>query len=225
MAKLVYQRKNGKWEARFKKGTTPDGRILYGTVYGDSEDEAIARRIERLGYDPDGMIGPPEMNLLILGAGVHGHDVKEIAESLKLFRKIRFLDDAVGPNDEVIGRCSEAARFRNIYPCAFVAIGDNEARKKYASMLRESNFLLPSLVSLSANVSPKAVLGEGVAILPQCTVNEAVIGDFSIIDLNSLVNSGAVIGAYSRIDCGAMILRGVHVPDGLWIHSGEILGN
>lgn len=224
MAKLVYQRKNGKWEARYHKGKSPDGKILYGTVYGDTEEEAIARRKEYLGYDSDETDIPAEMNLLILGSDIHGHDVKEIAESLRIFKKISFLDDFVPPHDDIIGKCAEAAQFRNRYPCAFVAIVDNDTRKKYTELLKESNFLLPSLVSHAANVSPKAVIGEGVAILPHCTVNEAVIGDFSIIDFKSLVNSGAAVGAYTRIDCGAIILRGANVPESLWVRSGEIFG-
>lgn len=223
MAKLVYKRKNGKWEARFKKGTSQDGKTIYGTVYGDTEEEAIARRIEHLGYDPDNMNLPPEMNLLILGAGIHGHDVREIAESLRIFKKISFLDDHA-EGDEIIGKCSDAALYRNKYPCAFVAIGDNEIRRKYAELLKENKFLLPSLVALNANVSAKATIGEGVAILPQCTINEAKIGDFSIIDLNGLINSGSVVGAYSRVDCGAIVLRGSSVPENIWIKSGEIYG-
>lgn len=222
MAKLVYQRKNGKWEARFRKGKSPDGKTLYGTVYGDTEEEVIVRRMKHLGYDPDKTEISTEMNLLILGSGVHGHDVKEIAESLHIFKKISFLDDRKPIHGDILGKCKDAVLFRKKYPCAFIAIGNNEARKKYATLLKESHYLFPSLVSTSANVSPKAVIGEGVAILPQCTVNESIIGDFSIIDFNSLINSGATIGAYSRIDCGAIVLQGTNVPEEMWVKSGEI---
>lgn len=224
MAKLVYQRKNGKWEARYRKGKSADGKILYGTVYGDTEAEAIARRIELLGYDPDAVGIPAEMNLLIIGAGVHGHDCKEIAESLRIFKNIKFLDDVVVDNDNVIGKTSEIEKFKYRFPCAFVAIGDNEVRKRFVSELKGMNFLLPSLISSFANISTKAKIGDGVVVFPQCTVNESVIGDFSILDTNTLINSGTRLGEYTRVDCGGIVLKGVSTPIGTWIKSGEIYG-
>ena len=223
MPKLVYQRKNGKWEARYRKGRTPDGKILYGTVYGNTEAEAVARRIEVLGYDPEATDIPAEMNLLIIEAGVHGKDCKEIAESLRIFKKIRFLDDIVD-SDEVIGRTNEIERFRRIFPCAFVAIGDNEARKKFALELKKYNYLIPSLISPFANISARATIGDGVVIFPRCTVNDSVIGDFCILDNNTLVNSGAKLEEYTRVDCGGIVLKSVTTPAGTWIKSGEIYG-
>ena len=222
MAKLVYQRKNGKWEARYRKAKLDNGKILYGTVYGDTEAEAIARRIELLGYDPDGVGIPAEMNLIIIGAGVHGHDCKEIAESLRIFKKIKFLDDIVKDNDDVIGKTDDIEKYRYKFPCAFVAIGDNEARKRFVVKLKELNFILPSLVSPSANISSKAVIGDGVVIFPQCTINDAVIGDFSILDTNTLINSGTKLGDYTRVDCGGIVLKGISTPENTWIKSGEI---
>lgn len=221
--KLVYQRKNGKWEARYRKGRSADGKILYGTVYGNTEAEAVARRIEVLGYDPEAKNYPSEMNLLIIGAGVHGNDCKDIAESLRIFKKIRFLDDNV-ENDEVIGRTDEIERFRNIFSCGFVAIGDNETRKRFAAELKKHNYLIPSLISPFANISTRAVIGDGVVIFPQSTVKDAVIGDFCILDNNTLVNNGVELGEYTRIDCGGIVLKGMQTPVGTWIKSGEIFG-
>ena len=49
-------------------------------------------------------------------------------------------------------------------------------------------------MSPAANVSSKAEIGEGVAILPQATFSEAKIGDFCILAQNSLVHGGAEVG-------------------------------
>lgn len=224
MAKLVYQRKNGKWEARYRKEKTKDGKVLYGTVYGDTEAEAIARRIEVLGYDPDAVGISAELNLLIIGAGVHGHDCKGIAESLHIFRKIKFLDDCVTDNEDVIGKINEIERYKYRFPCAFVAIGDNEIRKRFVQKLKELNYIMPSLVSPFANISSRAKLGEGIVVFPQCTINEAEIGDYSILDTSTLINSGSKIEAYTRVDCGGIVLKGATVTEGTWIKSGEIYG-
>lgn len=44
-------------------------------------------------------------------------------------------------DEEVKGRCCDVELFRFRYPCAFVAIGDNEIRKQYAKKLIDAGFL------------------------------------------------------------------------------------
>lgn len=220
--KLVYQRKDGRWEARYKKGLTPEGKILYGAVYGASKEEVIKRRQEITGNeDGDTIKDPTEMNLLILGAGTHGRDVFEIAESLHIFQKIRFLDDqAVGTN--IIGKCKDAVHFKREYPCAFIAIGDNRIRRKYARLLQDCGFLTPSIVSPEASISNKTKIGKGTVILAQARVGDAEIGDYCILTSNSLVNSGAAVGAFSHVDCGGIVLKGDRLPEGTVVGSGEV---
>ena len=36
----IYKRKDGRWEGRYKKGTSADGRTLYGSCYGKTYREA-----------------------------------------------------------------------------------------------------------------------------------------------------------------------------------------
>lgn len=219
--KLIYYRKDGRWEARFKKGVSASGKTLYGAVYGDTQEEAEQKRAAIL-YDQDRIVtGRMEMNLLILGAGTHGRDIYEIAKSLHVFKKIKYLDDQA-TGEDIIGTCAEVYRFRGEYPCAFVAIGDNRIRKKYVRILKEYHFLMPNMVSPTASVSPNVTLGEGVAILAQARVGEAQIGDYSIIASNSLVNSGAGVDAYAHVDSGSIVMKGKCVPEGMWVKSGEI---
>lgn len=222
--RYVYKRSDGRWEARYLKGYSADGKKQFSAVYGKTQAEVIRRRRE-IGGDPDEQQKvPTQLNLLIIGAGSHGKNVKEVAESLRIFSKISFLDDKA-TGEDILGKCKEAARFRNEYICAFVAIGDSKKRKKFAKFLKERNFLMPSIIATSATVSPNAVIGEGVAILPQSTVNESEIGDFCILASNSLVNNDAKLGSFSHVDCGGIVMKGKKVPEGTWIKSGEIYGN
>lgn len=222
--KYVYNRNDGRWEARYVKGFTEEGRAIYGAVYGKTEEEVIAKRNKLLLIETENedMVEPASMNLLILGAGSHGHSVKEIAESLRVFQKISFLDDKV-TGEDVIGKCTDALKFKAEYPCAFVAIGDNELRKKYATYLKECNFLIPNIISPAANISKDAKIGEGVAIMPQSTVSKVVIGDFCILESNCLVNFGCEIGDYTRVDCGGIVLKGTKLKKGTFIKSGEVI--
>ena len=214
----IHNRKDGRWYARYRKDNTPDGKSGYGYVYGKTREE-VEQRLREI--NPGMTRFPAELNLLILGAGTHGRDVKEIAESLHIFRKIRFLDDEVTDTD-VIGRCDEAYRFRSEFPCAFIAIGDNAVREKYAQILKENHFLIPSLVAPSAFISSNATIGEGTIIMPQTNLGAVDVKDFCIVAAGSVIGSGVEIGDYSRVDSGAIVLKGSMVPNGSWIRSGEI---
>lgn len=37
---IIYKRKDGRWEGRFKKGTGSEGKITYGYCYGKTYREA-----------------------------------------------------------------------------------------------------------------------------------------------------------------------------------------
>lgn len=220
--KGIYERKEGRWEARFKVGMDDKGRGVYRSVYAKTKEEVIARRRAILGdEDLENVLVNTRLNLLILGAGTHGHDVYEIAKSMHVFNKISFLDDNV-QGENIIGTCADILDSKAQFPCAFIAIGDNKKRKKLATMLRDYRFLIPSIVSPAANVSSKASIGEGVAILPRATVSEAKIGDFCILASNSLVNGGAELASFSHVDSGGIVTKGKKVPEEMIISVGEI---
>ena len=101
------------------------------------------------------------MNLLILGAGEYGRLVKELAQDA--YSTIAFLDDA---SDLAIGPLSAYRDFKDRYPNAFVAIGNNEVRMEWIEKLESAGFNLPSIISARAYVSPSALIGPGCCIEP-----------------------------------------------------------
>lgn len=220
--KGVYKRKDNRWEARYKKGIDENGRALYGAVYGATQDEVVRKRAELTGQSAEPEQTGHHLNLLILGAGSHGRNVKEVAESLRIFHKIRFLDDRL-TGDDILGKCKDAMNFAKEFPCACIAIGDNKKRKKWAQFLKERSFILPSIIAPSANISAKAEIGEGVVALPHCTVGEAVIGDFCILASNSLVSIDSRVGDFCLIESGGIITIKKILCDGEVIKSGSIL--
>lgn len=48
----IYKRKDGRWEARYLKGTDKNGKKLYGSVYGKTFDEAKAKQKSMLQKQP-----------------------------------------------------------------------------------------------------------------------------------------------------------------------------
>lgn len=190
--------------------------------------EAI-HRVKICDWEEDGSeqsaddIEPPSrhLKLLILGAGSHGHNVQETAEKLGVFRKIRFLDDNV-TDEDVLDVCDNSKEYLSEYPCAFVAIGDNEKRRLLSERLRREGFMLPHIIHPDATVSKNAVIGDGTIVMAQATVNASIVGEMCIIASNALVSFGAEIGDYSHIDCGGMVMKDARVPAMTFVESGKI---
>jgi hypothetical protein len=216
----IYQRNDNRWEARYKKGVGTDGRAVYGAVYGSTREEVEKKRRALLG-ETEKQTVPTELNLLILGAGSHGRDVKEIAESLRVFQKISFLDDNV-EGEDIIGTCEDAIKFRNEYACAFVAIGDNKKRKKLIEYVKSVNYLLPRLIAPTAVVSLHAIIGDGTVIMSQANIGVANVGSGCILASGCNVASDTIIDDYSRIDTASVVPKGKHLPKATWVKSGEV---
>lgn len=99
----IYKRRDGRYEVGYRKGLSADGHVVYGSIYGKTEAE-IYERLTELGISENREQKEVcELNLLILGAGTHGNDVRKVDEAHHIFIKIRFLDDKV-ENELVIGK-------------------------------------------------------------------------------------------------------------------------
>ena len=127
----VRQRKDGSFEARYKIGRNGRGRTAYASCYGKTLEEAVEKRekaLEQRLIENNPAMG---LNLLILGAGSHGQEVREIAESLHIFQKIDFLDDDTNKL-EAIGSWGDIEELKDDYNMAIVAVGNgrNKAGKE-----------------------------------------------------------------------------------------------
>ncbi len=56
----VFQRKDGRWEARYCKGRNEKGRILYASVYGRTREEAEQKRFDILKTIDTALLIPPK---------------------------------------------------------------------------------------------------------------------------------------------------------------------
>ena len=101
---------------------------------------------------------------------------------------------------------------------AFVAIGDNKARKKEA----ESNggpFAV--LVHPSAIVSDSASIGEGSIIMAGAIIQpHASIGRHVIVNSGATLDHHCIIGDYAHIAPGAHLCGAVHVGEGTLVGVG-----
>ena len=166
-------------------------------------------------------------NLLIVGAGIYGVVAKEIAESMKCFDKIAFVDDRAKttPNGiEVIGTTEDIDNLAGEYNNVIVAIGNPEVRLSLIRKLEEETpCRIVSLVSPYAYVSPSAQIMKGSIIEPM-----AVIHTGSVIAVGCIISAGAVVNHASmccdgvHVDCNATVAGMTLVPAGTKIKSGEV---
>lgn len=200
----IRERADGRFEARYIKGHDENGKAIYGYCYGKTREEAAEKREWQLRkYNKN--TGPRLMNLLILGAGSHGHEVREIAEGMRCFSKIRFLDD-FAKTTEVIGKCSDLEKFTIEYTMAIPAVGSGALRKKWTEAIIKAGYVIPTLIDPTAVVSKTASIGYA-----------TVVGSMAAI------NAGAHIGNGCIVSSGAIIARDATMEDWQFINSGETL--
>lgn len=167
-------------------------------------------------------------NLLILGAGGHGHVVAETARAMTdaegnpLYDKISFLDDL---KPEAIGKLGEMPLFKQEYQEVFPAVGNYEQRLEMYVKAKRFGFAVPVLIHPEAYVSPSATIGEGTVILPKAVVHTgADIGKACILSIGSLADHDCVLEDGVHLDCGA-IIKGSRIPEGERIPCGIAIEN
>lgn len=188
--------------------------------------------------------------LLIVGAGGHGRCCLDIARKKNYYIEIVFLDDHYVNQSvngcDVIGTTDEIGSFYPEYEDIFIAIGNNEIRKKLVSKAKEIGFHLINLISSFAWVSDYAFIGEGVVIFPNSVIeancevgngailaanttinHDAKLEDFVLVYSNSVIRPVALIGSLSCIGSNAVISYGTKidahtiVPDGTVIKTNK----
>ena len=161
------------------------------------------------------------MRLLILGAGQHGHVVKEIAEATGIYEKIDFLDDA---SLEAVGRLEEYVGFSQTYEAAFPAFGNAKLRKDWMEKLREAGYELPAVIHPTAVISPSAVIGQAVVVGQLVVVNtHSVIADGAILSAGVKIDHDCEVGICCHIDCGVTVASNAKVADLVKIEVGEVV--
>jgi UDP-3-O-[3-hydroxymyristoyl] glucosamine N-acyltransferase len=86
------------------------------------------------------------------------------------------------------------------------------------------HFLIPTIISPDAIVSPKAIIGMGSMVFAQGNVGAATVGEFCLIQSNGLVNAGSTLGRFSHLDSGAIVLKDTEVPEDTWVKPGKVFG-
>lgn len=161
-------------------------------------------------------------SLLILGAGGFGQMVKETA-IINGYERVVFLDD-VAKGEDVIGRCCDYLIFRDEYPVAVAAFGNNRTRLFWTDKLIEVGYEVPVIVHPTAVVSPSAVLGKGSFIMQNSVINtESRIERAVLINSGAIVDHDSVVEAGAHVGLGSIVKANCTIESGKKIEAGEVI--
>ncbi len=170
-------------------------------------------------------------NLLILGAGMFGTVVKELAEEMGVFEKIDFLDDTYGCeefegkyHEQAIGKLEDYEKFFPDYEYAIVSIGDPDLRMEWTKKLYYGHYKIPIIVSKSAYISKSAQLSRGVVVGPMSVINPIThVGEGTFVLAKAIVDHNSFVADYCNIQCGTVVMPCAAVPSFTKTQPNEVI--
>ena len=104
---------------------------------------------------------------------------------------------------------------------AFVAVGDNDLRRRLSKEVLGLGMQLFTAVSASAYVASDVKLGCGVIVMPGAVIRtSSVIGDGVIINSGAIIDHDGSIGAWSHVGPGASLAGNVRLGEGAFLGAG-----
>lgn len=168
--------------------------------------------------------------LMILGAGGHGKAVAEIAELMKKWNEIVFLDDNQELNEvngyKVIGTLNDYMIYKDRYPYAFVAIGNNKLRLDLIEDIIREGITVPVLIHPFTAISANCQIKEGTVVMAGTVINtNSIIGKGCIINTSSSIDHDCVLEDGVHISPGVHIGGTVHIGGSTWVCIGSSIAN
>ena len=170
--------------------------------------------------------------LLLIGCGGHARSLIDVVESSGLWHVLGMVGLSEQVGEEVLGYpvlgCDQdLPSLRQQCSNALLAVGHiglSTQRYRLAAQLGHLGFAMPLVISGKAYVSRHAQLGIGTSVGHGVIVNAgASVGDYCILNSNSLIEHDAVIGNFCHISTGALVNGGTKIGANSFIGSGAVL--
>lgn len=161
--------------------------------------------------------------LIIIGAGGHALSVlasygaqNSVAGFIDENKCGEFCDYPILAKS--IGEVKDPAQY-----CYFIAIGDNETRKRFYVELVEKGLEVISIIDKSAIVDKNVKIGKGNFIGKLAViVSGSEIGDNNLINSKALIEHGCKLGSHINISTNATLNGEVVVEDGVFFGSSAV---
>ena len=165
------------------------------------------------------------MRLIILGAGGYGRTVADVAAQTGAYDTILFLDDNSQAED-VIGKCTDYAAYKDENTVFYPAFGNNEGRVSWQKRLSEKGCRIATIIHPTAYVSPTVRMAEGNVVLPHAIVNTGCeVKEGCIINCGAIVDHGCVIEEGVHVCLGAIVKAENRIPRLMKIEAGLVIEN
>lgn len=164
------------------------------------------------------------IDVVIMGAGGHGKDIRAIIEAHHDFNFAGYYDDRIGQS-KVLGPISSYIPKPNTYHV--IGVNSPSVRENIALRLKDyTAFIAPPIVHPSASVGVNVRLSEGVVIGAGAVLTtNIVVKQHTHINVNATISQGTYIGAFSTVSPGANICGSCHIGEKTWIGAGATIIN
>lgn len=168
--------------------------------------------------------------ILIIGAGGHGRVALSVLQTIADYRIVGIIDDEYHDQQEtilghpVIGGLELLPRMQNENTHCFVAIGDNDKREEYFTMVRDHGYILPTIVSPHSYVDVTVATGTGNLICPYAYLGcEVVLGHNNVINTHAVIEHETQIGNATHVAPNATVLGRCRVGDNVLIGASAVV--
>lgn len=166
--------------------------------------------------------GSKMKKLIIIGAGGYAKSVVDSIDYTN-YEVVGFIDEFSKEKEHlginIIAHSLEEIQEKEKY-YYFIAIGNNQKRKRWFDKLRLYNLKLINIIDKSAIVSSNASIGIGCFVGKFAVINsKASIGDNTIINTRALVEHGCNVGNHCNLSTNTVINGDVVVGEGSFIGS------
>lgn len=162
------------------------------------------------------------IRLIMIGGGGHALSVADSLdpEEMEIIGCINEVNDLTLPGIPLIGRSLE--EIQDAESCAYyIAIGDNENRKRWFEKLQTKGLRIVNIIDPTARISEGAEIGTGCFIGKYAVVNAgAKIGNNCIINTRAVVEHECRVGDHAQLATGAIINGKTVVGEGAFLGSG-----
>ena len=171
--------------------------------------------------------------IIIFGSGGHAVSCIELIESLNNYVVHKIYDKNSDKKKlfdyEIINNEKNLSILRNEAENVCIGIGfikDNTLRKNIIDIAKNLNFKFPNIYSSTANISNRSTNGLGNTYHHNIFINsDTKIGNFNIINSNSIVEHGVRIGDNCHISTKVVLNGDVIIGNDTFIGSGTVVRN
>lgn len=161
--------------------------------------------------------------IAVIGAGGHARVVIGTLQAAGLSAGAVFDDDPSTWDTKILGVPVLGAVGRLIeegYRRAVIAIGDNAARRRLSTQLRDIEWV--TVVHPHTWIHPSVPIGEGTVVFAGAVIQpEARIGRHVIINTGATVDHECIIHDYAHVAPGAHLAGRVEIGEGAFIGIGS----